>query len=102
MDDCITRAEHEEFARRFEAEEKRQNHRLDLLEESTRQINNLTISVEKMAYSIESMVQEQKEQGERLEKLEKVPGEKWGHLIQTLIGVLASGLVGYAIGMIMH
>ena len=26
MDDCITRAEHEEFARRFEAEEKRQNH----------------------------------------------------------------------------
>ena len=47
----ITRAEHEEFRRRIEAEEHRQNRRLEELEETVRQIQALTISVEKMAVS---------------------------------------------------
>ena len=59
----LTRQEHEEFARRMEAENKRledennrQNKRLDLLEESVRELGALTASVEKLAASVESMV----------------------------------------------
>ena len=37
MEDYIGRAEHDEFVRRIEAEDRRQNHRLNLLEETVRQ-----------------------------------------------------------------
>ena len=45
----ITRQEHEEFARRQDAENERQNRRIQLLEDNLWQINALTVSVEKMA-----------------------------------------------------
>ncbi len=42
MDTPISRAEHEEFRRRMEDEHKRMNHRLGDLEETVRQIGELT------------------------------------------------------------
>lgn len=45
MDTPIDRAEHEEFKRRMEDEHKRINHRLTDLEETVRQIGELTTSV---------------------------------------------------------
>ena len=41
----ITRAEHEEFRKRIEAEDHRQNRRIELLEESIEQQKTLTSSV---------------------------------------------------------
>lgn len=77
MEDGISRKEHEEFARRQDEENHRQNRRIAELEESVRQIGALTISVEKLASSMESMVKEQEKQGTRLEILEARDGEKW-------------------------
>ena len=95
MDTPITRAEHDEFCKRMEGEDKRQNRRIEELEENVRQIGTLTASVEKLAYSIEGMVKEQERQGERLEALESRDGEMWrkvtGHLITVVIGIV----VGY-------
>ena len=62
----ITRAEHNEFAKRLEEENRRQDKRIELLERSVREIGALTTSVEKLAMSVESMVKEQAKQGERL------------------------------------
>ena len=56
MDTPITRAEHEEFRRRLEEENRRQDKRLELLEKSVREIGELTTSVEKLAQSVQSMV----------------------------------------------
>ena len=42
MDNFITRPEHEEFCRRVDAEEKRQNRRLELLEDNVQKIAALT------------------------------------------------------------
>ena len=42
----ISRSEHEEFCKRIDAENGRQNKRLELLEGNTKQINSLTTSVE--------------------------------------------------------
>ena len=96
MEDYIARPEHEEFCRRVEAEEKRQNKRLDLLEENVRQIGELTASVKQMAVSMENMLEEQKEQGGRLKALEEVPGENWSALRAGIIGAVAAA-IGYGI-----
>lgn len=94
MDSPITRAEHEEFRRRIEAEEKRQDKRIELLEQNTKQINSLTISVERLAQSIEMTVKEQVKHGERLEVLENRDGEMW----RKAIGYIVTAVIGMAMG----
>lgn len=102
MEDVISRAEHEEFRKNIEAENHRQNRRIELLEENTNQINALTISVEKLAQSIELMVGEQKQQGKRLETLENRDGEMWrkvtGYVVTAIIGIVL-GWVATQVGM---
>ena len=109
MDTPITRAEHEEFRRSMETEnqrladeDKRQNRRIDLVEENIRQIGALTTSVEKLAANMESMVKELEKQGKRLDVLESRDGEKWrsvtGHMITVIIGAIL-GFLFTQIGM---
>lgn len=80
----ISRAEHEEFRRLMESENKRlddenhrQNHRIEILEKSVQQISNLAQSTEKLAVNMENMLKAQEQQGKRLELLEGRDGEKW-------------------------
>ena len=94
MDNPITRAEHEEFRRRIEEENKRQDRRLELLEHTVQQISDLTTSVEKLAISMEGMLREQEKQGTRLEPLEDRDGEMW----RKIIGYAATAAVGIIIG----
>ena len=94
MDNPITRAEHEEFRRRIEVENKRQDRRLELLEHTVQQISDLTTSVEKLAVSMEGMLREQEKQGTRLETLEDRDGEMW----RKIIGYAATAAVGIIIG----
>ena len=94
MDHPITRAEHEEFRRRIEEENKRQDRRLELLEHTVQQISDLTTSVEKLAVSMEGMLREQEKQGTRLETLEDRDGEMW----RKIIGYAATAAVGIVIG----
>lgn len=93
MDTPISRAEHEEFARRIDAQEKRQDRRLELLEENVREIGALTVSVQKLAQSLQSMVKEQERQGRRLQALEDRDGEKWRKLMGYIATALTSGAV---------
>lgn len=95
MDTPISRAEHEEFRRRMEEENNRQNKRIDTLEGNVRQIGTLATSVEKLAVNMESMLKEQEKQGKRLETLEKRDGEKWRKIVETVITVIISGVVGF-------
>ena len=94
MDTPITRAEHEEFRRRLEEENQRQDKRIALLEENTKQIGSLTVSVEKLAQSIELMVKEQEKQGRRLEVLESRDGELW----RKVIGYAVTAVIGAVLG----
>lgn len=102
MDSPITRAEHEEFRKRLEEENKRQDKRIELLEENVREMGALTTSVEKLAQSMESMVKEQEKQGKRLEVLEGRDGEMWrkvvGYVVTAVIGIVL-GFVFTQIGM---
>ena len=102
MEDPITRAEYEEYQKRMEQEDHRQNRRIEQLEENTKQINALTVSIEKLAQSVESMVREQEAQGKRLVSLESKDGEMWrkvvGYVVTTVIGIVV-GFVFTQIGL---
>lgn len=95
MDMPISRAEHEEFRKRIEEENDRQNKRIDTLEGNIRQIGTLATSVEKLAVNMESMLKEQEKQGKRLETLEKRDGEKWRKAVEILITVIVGGVAGF-------
>lgn len=84
----ITRGEYEEVIKRVEAEEKRQNTRLERLEESLATLTELTISVEKIATNIEVMQKELTKQGQRLEKIEQEPAENWKKVVWLVIAAL--------------
>lgn len=90
----ITREEHDEFRRRIEQEEERQNRRLELCEMSIKEWNSLTTSVHELAVNMGNMFREQEQQGKRLEALEKKDGEKWQQVTGYVITTLISAVIG--------
>ena len=94
MDTPITRAEHEEFRRRMEDENKRQDARLAALEDSVKEIQSLANSVASLAGSMERMTKEQEKQGKRLESLEQRDGEMW----RKVVGYAVTAAIGIVIG----
>lgn len=99
---CISRQEHEEFRRsmdsenqRLREEDNRQNHRLDALEESVKQVAAISTSVEKLALNMQNMLEELKAQNKRLEMLESRDGDMWrkavGYGVTAVIGII----IGY-------
>ena len=100
MDTPITRAEHEEFCKRMEEAHKRQDKRIELLEENVREMGALTASVEKLALGIENMAKEQEKQGERLEALEGRDGEMWRRVVGYVLTAVISVVVGFVFSQI--
>lgn len=98
----VTMQFHNEYAERIKDEHKRQNRRLDELERSTKENGKLALSVERLALSVQHMVEEQRKQGKRLETLENRDGESWrkavGYLLTTIIGIVV-GYIFKKIGM---
>ena len=97
MDTPITRAEHEEFRKRLEAEDKRLSHRLLRVEEDLKDIKDLTASVEKLATNMENMMKIQEKQGNRLEELEGRDGEMWRKVVGIVLTAIISGIIGFAL-----
>ena len=88
----ITLQFHNEYAKRMQEEDERQNYRIKALEKAVEENGKLALSVERLAISVKSMVEEQKAQGKRLESLEKQDGEKWrkvaSYVLTTIIGIV--------------
>lgn len=95
MEETISRAEHEEFVRRMEAEHRRQNRRIELLEDTVRQIGALTTSVERLAVSVQTMGKTLAQQSDRLEVIEGRDGAKWRGAVKIIATSAISVLVGY-------
>lgn len=90
----VGRAEFEAVKETINAENVRQNHRIMKLEDMAEKINNLAISTEKLASTMEKMLEEQREQGKRISKLESRDGEKW----RSVVKIVATAVIGAAIG----
>lgn len=69
-------------------------HRAKDLEAEFKVINELALSVNRLAISMENMLQELNRQGDRLEELEKAPAETGKQVKQAIITALVGGIVG--------
>lgn len=101
----ITRTEHDEFARRIDDENDRQNHRIASLEESIKEIHGLTVSVERMAVNMENMLAAIERQGtliekqnSRIDEIEREPAKDHKQIkmaiISAIIGSIVTAIVG--------
>lgn len=97
MDDYITRPEYDERQKRLDDENRRQNHRIDKLEQISDQIADIAASIKVMAVTMQGMQAEQKEQGERLKKIEQEPADNWNKIVATVITVLVTAAVTWFI-----
>lgn len=96
-DEYLRRHEHEEFAKGVDREQVRQNKRIADLEATVRQINDLTLSVQKLAINMEHMLVNQTEQSKRLEELENRDGEKWRSISMYVLTALIGSVIGFAL-----
>ena len=86
---------HEEFTKRVEDENTRQNHRIANLEKAIEQVQNITSAIERLATNMEHMAKEQKEQGDRLKALESQDGEMWRKVVSYTVTAIISIILGF-------
>jgi hypothetical protein len=98
MDDFVTRAVHEEFAKRIDEENDRQNHRLTVLETGQAQINELVSSVKVLAVNMETMSNELQKQGAKLSEIESRPAKRW----ETVVACIITGIIGFLLNMLLN
>lgn len=82
------------FMAEYENRMKVSENRTGKLEEQTCQMMDLTVSVKELATNMASMLEEQKEQNERIKKLESGPKEKWDLVWRTVLTSSISVLAG--------
>ena len=80
-----------------EHEIKSLKHRMDEQEEQSKTIQDLVISVQKLALNMEAMLKEQGAQGDRLAKLEAEPADSWKRIkvkaLDTAVGLIAGAII---------
>lgn len=101
-DEYVRKDVHEEFVKRMEEEDNRQNHRITKLELAIESISSIATSVERLATNMEHMVREQARQGEnlnnqseRISKLESRDGEMWRKVVSHIVISVISIIIGY-------
>lgn len=95
MEDFVTRAVHDEFAKRMEEEDRRQNKRIEIIEEKQAQISELVVSVKVLAANVENIAKEINEQGTRLKEIEGRPAKRWEQLVGYIISALVTAAIAY-------
>lgn len=98
MEDFVTKAVHDEFAKRIDEENDRQNHRISILETGQAQINELVSSVKVLAVNMETMSKELQKQGDRLTEIEGKPAKRW----ETVVACILTGIVGFLLNMALN
>ena len=91
---------HNEFAKRVEDEQTRQNHRLANLEEAVSANNKIAISVEKIAINLENMQKEVSKQGGKLDELSSRDGKKWQKVTEYVALTIVGAVLGFALAQI--
>ena len=100
MDTPITRAEHEEFKKRLEAENKRLSRRIDDLKSTLDKYIGLAVSVNSLANSLKALTDEVRKQNDRIDELENKPAENWNAIIRSILTGIGSAIAVAVVAMI--
>lgn len=87
---------HNEFAKRIEEADKRQDHRITELEQNFKVVQELVVSTRELAMSMEAMAKELEKQGSCLRELEFKPVKRWELVVTSVI----TGIIGALLGMV--
>ena len=94
----------EEIAVKFENHEqeiKSLKHRMENCEEEQGVLHKLVNAVDVLAVNMKHMADEQKKQGEHIEKLENEPKEDFKHYKRLIIGCVVTTVVGAVLGAVL-
>ena len=101
MENYITRAEYNEYVKRMDDEHKRLNNRLCEVESDSKDMHELVKNVGIMAINMEHMVDEQRNQSSRLERLEKLPLNNWNTVKNGVYNAIGASIGGAIIAAIL-
>lgn len=97
MDGALTRAEHNEFAKRMEDEHSRQNKRISDLESAVEQNSKLIVSIEKIATNVENLQKQYVSLSDDVESIKNRDGDNWRKMLwfvgTTLLGIIIGFLL---------
>lgn len=96
-DQYLKKEVHEIFAEKVDAENQRQNARIEKLESIVTQVNELTLSVKELAINMDGTLKQLALQSERLQTIEKRDGENWRKIVGTAITVVVSAVLGFVL-----
>ena len=88
MDDFVPRSEYMERIGRSDDRMRDFDRRLSKVEEFGDKLQSMALSLERMVTTLQNMQDEQKEQGERLKKIEEVPADKWNTAVKIVLTVI--------------
>lgn len=69
-------------------------HRMEEQEEQSKTIQELILSVKELALNMQTMIEVQGKQGDRLAKLEAAPAEQWSSMKRTIFNTLVGAGAG--------
>jgi hypothetical protein len=90
MSEFVTLEVHNEFVKRIDAEDSRQNKRIEIIEAKQAQISELVASVKVLAANVENIAKEINKQSQRLDEIEGIPKKRW----ETIVACIITGILG--------
>lgn len=100
--DFISRREHEEYVKRMEDEHKRISYRLQKCELITEQIQDMNTNISELATNMKYLLDEQLEQGKRLDKIEDEPKTAWNCIKKGLFNAIGAAVGGAIIAALLY
>ena len=95
MDEFVSRSEYMVRIGRSDDRMRDFDRRLSKVEEFGDKLQSMAISLQGMVVTLQSMQAEQKEQGERLKKIEEEPADKWKKFTWTAFACIVTGVLGW-------
>ena len=99
-EDEVTRKEHDEFSKRLDEHLSRLDARVEDVETDVADLKHQTAAIDRLATNMQHMCDEQKKQGERLERLESRDGQKYRQLISYVCTAVVSVLAGVIVAVL--
>ena len=96
-DQFVTRREYMERIGRSDDKMHNLDRRLTKVEELSDKLSEMAKTMQGMLSTLQYMQEEQKEQGERLKKIEDVPADNWNKLIYSILALIATAAVTWVL-----